>query len=65
MVTNGHLDDVAVKHIRQWEADFLSWLESSQPQLLEGIRTKKALDDALTGQLKSAVATFKPLFRGA
>jgi len=65
VVTNGHLDDVQVKHIRQWESDFLSWLESSQPQLLEGIRTKKALDDTLTGQLKSAVATFKPLFRGA
>ncbi|HEY3434680.1 MAG TPA: F0F1 ATP synthase subunit alpha, partial [Solirubrobacterales bacterium] len=65
VVTNGHLDDVDVKHIRQWEADFLAYLQSAQPALLETIRTKKALDDALTGQLKAAVAAFKPLFRAA
>src|SRR5690349_5637947 len=64
-VTNGHLDDVAVKHIRQWEADFLHWLETSRPQILETIRTKKAIDDALTGELKAAVDAFKPMFRGA
>ena len=28
-VTNGYLDDVAVQHIRQWERDFLEFLESS------------------------------------
>jgi F-type H+-transporting ATPase subunit alpha len=65
VVTNGHLDDVAVKEIRKWEADFLHWLETSKPQLLETIRTKKAIDDALTAQLKDAVAAFKPMFRGA
>ena len=64
-MTNGHIDDVDVKHIRQWEADFLAYLQSAQPALLETIRTKKALDDALTGQLKAAVAAFKPLFRAA
>src|SRR5690348_3191448 len=64
-VTNGHLDDVAVKHIRQWEADFLHWLETSRPQILETIRTKKAIDDALTGELKAAVDAFKPTFRPA
>jgi F-type H+-transporting ATPase subunit alpha len=59
------LDDVDVKQIRQWESDFLAYLESAQPTVLEGIRTKKALDDALTGALKAAVAAFKPLFRAA
>ncbi len=65
VVTNGHLDDVDVKYIRQWESDFLAYLASAQPTVLEGIKTKKALDDALTGQLKAAVAAFKPLFRAA
>ena len=32
--------------------------------MLSGIRTKKALDDDLTAQLKAAIAAFKPLFRG-
>jgi F-type H+-transporting ATPase subunit alpha len=62
-VTNGHIDDVEIKHVRQWERDFLSYLGAQAPKILEGIRTKKALDDDLTGQLKAAIAAFKPLFR--
>jgi F-type H+/Na+-transporting ATPase subunit alpha len=61
-VTNGYLDDVEVAHIRQWERDFLGYLEASQPAILGDIRTKKALDDGLTGRLKAAITTFKPLF---
>src|ERR671923_2641055 len=61
-VTNGHLDDVQVSHIRQWEQDFLEYLEAQRPDVLNDIRTKKALDDDLTGRLKAAIASFKPLF---
>ena len=61
-VTNGYLDDVKVDHIRQWERDFLEYLEASHPQVLADIRTKKALDDDLTGRLKGAISSFKPLF---
>ena len=61
-VTNGHLDDIDVPHIRQWERDFMSYLDAQQPAVLEGIRTKKALDDDLTGKLKAAINSFKSLF---
>jgi F-type H+-transporting ATPase subunit alpha len=61
-VTNGYLDDVEVAHIRQWERDFLGYLEASHPAILTDIRTKKALDDDLTGRLKAAITAFKPLF---
>ena len=61
-VTNGYLDDVEVAHIRQWERDFLGYLEASHPAVLDDIRTKKALDDDLTGRLKAAITAFKPLF---
>ena len=61
--TNGYLDDVEVKHIRQWERDFLEYLASEPRGVLEGIRTRKALDDDLTQKLKAAIETFKPLFR--
>jgi F-type H+-transporting ATPase subunit alpha len=61
-VTNGYMDDVQVGHIRQWERDFLEYLEASHPQVLADIRTKKALDDDLTGRLKTAISSFKPLF---
>jgi len=61
-VTNGYLDDVEVPHIRQWEADFLDYLEANHPEVLKDIRTKKALDDDLTSRLKSSITAFKPMF---
>ncbi len=61
-VTNGYLDDVDVKHIRQWERDFMEFLEASHPAVLTDIRTKKALDDDLTGRLKKAIDAFKSVF---
>src|SRR5512147_1290007 len=30
-VTNGHLDDVQAPHIRQWEREFLTYLEAKSP----------------------------------
>jgi F-type H+-transporting ATPase subunit alpha len=65
VVTNGHLDDVEVANIRKWEQDFLDYLESAHPAVLEGIRTKKAFDKDLTAALEAAIAAFKPLFRAA
>jgi F-type H+-transporting ATPase subunit alpha len=62
-VTNGFLDDVEVKDIRKWEADFLAYLEASHPAVLSGIKTKKALDEDLTGKLKAAITSFKPMFK--
>jgi F-type H+/Na+-transporting ATPase subunit alpha len=62
-VTNGHLDDVKVPHIRQWERDLLEYLEASHPQVLKDIKTKKTLDDDITSRLKAAIAAFKPLFQ--
>ena len=64
-VTNGYLDDIDVSLIRQWEADFLGYLRDAQAALLDGIRTKKALDDELTKKLKAAIELFKPMFKAA
>ncbi len=61
-VTEGYLDDVDVSHIRQWERDFLGYLDASHPDILKGIKTRKALDDQLSGSLKAAIGQFKPLF---
>jgi F-type H+-transporting ATPase subunit alpha len=62
-VTNGYLDDVDVKNIRKWETDFIAFLESAHPAVLDGIRAKRALDDDNTAKLKAAIAAFKPLFK--
>jgi len=63
VVTNGFLDAVDVRHIRQWERDFLDYLRTSHPAVLDTIRTRKALDDDLTGRLRAAAEAFTPLFK--
>ncbi len=62
-VTNGHLDDVDLGHIRQWERDFLSWLDARPDNVLEKLRTREALDDELTAALTAGIEAFRPLFR--
>jgi F-type H+-transporting ATPase subunit alpha len=64
-VTNGHVDDVDVRNVRQWERDFVAWLRSSRPQVLAGIRDKRTFDDALKGELDGAIAAFKLMFKPA
>ena len=61
-VTNGFLDDVDVKQIRQWERDFLQYLQAQRPAVLEGIRTKKELTDALSAELRAAIEAFQHIF---
>ncbi len=63
--TNGFLDEVPVPQVRKWERDFLTFLDASHADLLNDIKTKKTLDDALTGRLKAAIESFKPRFVAA
>ncbi|MCD8552775.1 F0F1 ATP synthase subunit alpha [Seleniivibrio sp.] len=59
---NGLLDDVATSALAKFEAEYLSYLKSSKPEILEEINTKKALSDELTAKMKAAVAEFKKVF---
>jgi F-type H+-transporting ATPase subunit alpha len=63
-VTNGFLDDVELKHIRQWEKGFLDYLVNAPGDVLNAIKTKKVLDDDVTAKLKAAIQAYKPMFRG-
>jgi F-type H+-transporting ATPase subunit alpha len=62
-VQNAFMDDVAVDKIKDFQAKLTDFLTSRKPQLMDGIRKKKALDDALTGELKAAVTEFKQTYR--
>jgi|CXWL01.1.fsa_nt_gi F-type H+-transporting ATPase subunit alpha len=64
-VTNGFLDEIDVKSIRKWEADFLAWARVSRPQVLQLVREKKALTEEVTGELRSAIEAFTPMFAKA
>jgi F-type H+/Na+-transporting ATPase subunit alpha len=60
--TNGYVDDVPVEKVKEYESQFISFLENAKGSLLEGIRTKKQLDDDLRAQLKAAAEEFKGRF---
>ena len=61
-VSEGLADDVPVEQIRKWEKDLLAYMDGKGAAVLEQLRTKRALDDELTGRMKAAIEAFKPTF---
>ena len=59
MVQNGYLDGVPVERVKEFQARLTEFLTTSAAGLLEHIRKQKALDDALTKELKAAADQFK------
>ena len=58
-VTNGFADDVAVDELKEFESQLHSYMKNTQPGVMNGLREKKNLDDALKAELKEAVEDFK------
>jgi F-type H+-transporting ATPase subunit alpha len=58
-VTNGYLDDIPVESIRDFETKLYDYMGSVHPEVVDGIREKRTLDDDLTAQLKAAIDEFK------
>ncbi|KAI9824233.1 MAG: Alpha subunit of the F1 sector of mitochondrial F1F0 ATP synthase [Thelocarpon impressellum] len=59
---NGHLDNVPVARILQWEADFLAHLRTNEADLLATIDKEGALSKELEGRLKDVVSSFTKSF---
>lgn len=57
--THGHMDDVPVEDIRRFEADMLTFLRDTKKDVLEAIKEKKVIDEAVESALTEAVAAFK------
>ena len=60
--TRGYLDGVAVADIGRFESELLARVKSSNPKLLEGIRTKKDLTPELETELKGVLEAFTKTF---
>jgi F-type H+-transporting ATPase subunit alpha len=60
--TRGYLDGIAVADIGRFERELLARIKSSNPGLLEGIRTKKDLTAELEAELKSVLDAFVKSF---
>ncbi|MXW30271.1 MAG: F0F1 ATP synthase subunit alpha [Chloroflexi bacterium] len=59
---NGHMDDVPVDRVREFEERFIGYLETSKPELMSAIQEKKDIDEAIEESLKEAIASFKATF---
>ncbi len=60
--TRGFMDDVPPEAVSAFETEFLEFLKTSRPDVLEDIRTKKVLDEDVEQKLRDAVTEFKKGF---
>ncbi len=56
---NGFVDDVPVEKIREFEDELQRYVNEHHPQIKQELVSKGKIDDALGGQLKQLLATFK------
>ncbi|MBZ7938775.1 F0F1 ATP synthase subunit alpha [Campylobacter sp. W0014] len=57
--TKGHLDDISVSKIQEFESGIYSFIETKYPDIFEQIRSKKALDAELEEKLTKVINEFK------
>ncbi|MDP1630664.1 MAG: F0F1 ATP synthase subunit alpha [Caulobacter sp.] len=60
--TRGYLDGIATVNVGRYEREFLARLHSKHQDLLDAIRTTKALAPALEDKLKAALESFTSTF---
>jgi F-type H+-transporting ATPase subunit alpha len=56
---NGYFDTVAVSHVKDFQLKLQDYLVTRHDPVLGAIRDKKAIDDAIAADLKTAVNDFK------
>src|SRR5690242_12662392 len=62
-VTNGHLDEVPVNRIREWERQFHEFMAARFAQVGEKLRTEKVLSKETEAELKKGIEAFKATFK--
>jgi F-type H+-transporting ATPase subunit alpha len=56
--TKGYLDELPIDQISKYETDLLAFIEGKHPQILEDIKTKKAIDKDIESALVKALEAF-------
>jgi F-type H+-transporting ATPase subunit alpha len=62
-VQNGYMDEVGVEQIRDFQDKLADYLTSRKTDLIARLGKEKALNDALTADLKAAVSEFKQTYK--
>jgi len=63
--SNRYLDDIDVSECRRFELEMYTFVETNHPGVLQAIRDKKALDDAIRAEATKALDSFKERFRAS
>jgi F-type H+/Na+-transporting ATPase subunit alpha len=59
---NKFLDDLQISDVRRFEKELYPYVETNYPGVLNGIREKKQIDDAIKSDALKALAAFKETF---
>jgi F-type H+-transporting ATPase subunit alpha len=62
-VTNGHLDEVPVNRIREWERQFHEFMTARFAQVGDKLRSEKVLSKDTEAELKKGIEAFKAVFK--
>lgn len=63
--SNRYLDDIDVSECRRFELEMYTFVETNQPGVLQAIRDKKTIDDAVRAEATKALDSFKERFRAS
>jgi F-type H+-transporting ATPase subunit alpha len=58
-ISNGYGDNIPTEDLNRMEAEFLAFVKSAHPAVLNTLREKKAIDDDLTALIRQAIEDFK------
>ena len=61
--TRGHLDNVPVEHVREWETKFLTFMKDQKPEIKDELGEKLDLDDDLIAKIEAALKEFATQFQ--
>jgi len=56
--TRGHLDQIEVARVKEWEEGFIRFLRAQYQDVVSGIETELRLTPEIEGRLKEAIQTF-------
>ncbi|MGF1505017.1 MAG: F0F1 ATP synthase subunit alpha, partial [Anaerolineae bacterium] len=56
--TRGHLDDVEVDRVKQWQERFIEYVRAQVPDLPQAIKEQKRLTDDIEEKLKTTLENF-------
>ncbi len=61
-VTQGHVDDIEVRHLKRWERGFHAFLSAHHGDVLAGIREQHQLTGEITEELVGAIGEYNKVF---